>query len=177
MEEFNHRLSTALDITLYTIPCEAVSARWAEWQEFDRGPGKFYIPDNVFLGVRAQGLHDAEFRELVNDLKPVENLRYLHLAENRGITNEGMAAAGALKQLRYLNIGACDINNQGMGFLPGLVNLEYLNLSYCNRITEKTAPFVQKLPKLKYLDLQGCIKINTGGIKKFEKKGLTIYKP
>ena len=128
-------------------------------------------------GIRAQGLHDAEIRRLAGELKPVESLRYLNLAENRGISNDGMSAVGMLRQLRYLNIGACDINNQGMGFLPNLVNLEYLNLSYCNRITEKTAPFVQKLPKLKYLDLQGCIKINTGGIKKFEKRGLTIYKP
>ena len=177
MEENSYRLSTEMDITLYTIPCEEVSSRWLDWREYDRGPGIFYIPDNFYLGVRAQGLHDSDIRKLVEDLKPVENLRYLNLTENRGITNDGMDAVGALRQLRYLNIGACDINNQGMDFLPKLVNLEYLNLSYCNRITEKTAPYVQKLPKLKYLDLQGCIKINNGGLKKFEKRGLTIYKP
>ena len=177
MEETNFRLSTEMDITLYTVPCEEVSARWLDWQEYDRGPGIFYIPTDVYLGVRAQGLHDADIRKLVDELKDVENLRYLNLTENRGITNDGMAAVGSLRQLRYLNIGACDINNQGMDFLPDLVNLEYLNLSYCNRITEKTAPYVQKMPKLKYLDLQGCIKINNGGLKKFEKKGLTIYKP
>ena len=170
MEEYEFRLSTELPVNLFVIPCESVSNRWAEWQEYDSGPGIFRFSNNVYLGIRAQGLHDPEIRQLVNDLKPVENLRYLHLAENRGITNDGMASVGMLRQLRYLNIGACDINNQGMGFLPGLVNLEYLNLSYCNRITEKAAPFVQKLPKLKYLDLQGCIKINTGGLKKFEKK-------
>lgn len=177
MEALSYRLSTGLEIILYTIPCDEVSSRWLDWQEYDRGPGIFYIPSDVYLGIRAQGLHDAEFRQLCEDLKGVENLRYLNLAENRGITNDGMAAVGSLRQIRYLNIGACDINNQGMDFLPGLVNLEYLNLSYCNRITEKTAPYVQKLPKLKYLDLQGCIKINTGGLKKFEKKGLVIYKP
>ena len=177
MESYNFRLSTELDVVLYTIPCDETSSRWLDWQEYDRGPGIFSLPSEVYLGIRAQGLHDAEIRTLAAELKPVENLRYLNLAENRGITNEGMAAVGQLRQLRYLNIGACDVNNQGMGFLPNLVNLEYLNLSYCNRITEKTAPFVQKLPKLKYLDLQGCIKINTGGLKKFEKKGLTIYKP
>lgn len=177
MDENNCRFETELDIILYTISREAVSSRWLDWQEYDRGPGIFRIPDDVFLGIRAQGLHDAEIRKLAGDLQSVESLRYLNLAENRGISNDGMSAVGTLRQLRYLNIGACDINNQGMGFLLNLVNLEYLNLSYCNRITEKTAPFVQKLPKLKYLDLQGCIKINTGGIKKFEKRGLTIYKP
>lgn len=177
MESYNYRLSTELEMILYTIPCEAVSSRWLDWQEYDRGPGIFHFSPDVYLGIRAQGLHDAEIRKLAEDLKPVENLRYLNLTENRGITNQGMASVGILRQLRYLNIGACDINNQGMEFLPNLVNLEYLNLSYCNRITEKTAVFVQKLPKLKYLDLKGCIKINTGGLKKFEKKGLTIYKP
>ena len=177
MEYYSYRLSTEQEITLYTIPCEEVSSRWLDWREFDRGPGIFYIPQNVFLGVRAQGLHDPEIRKLAEDLLPVENLRYLNLTENRGITNTGMAAVGKLKQLRYLNIGACDLNNEGMAFLPGLTNLEYLNLSYCNRITEKSAVYVQKLTRLKYLDLQGCIKINTGGLKKFEKKGLIIYKP
>ncbi len=177
MGENSYRLSTELDVVLYTISCDMVTYRWLDWLEYDRGPGIFYIPDDVYLGIRAQGFHDAEIRKLADDLKDVENLRYLNLTENRGITNDGIAAVGNLRQLRYLNIGACDLNNQGMEFLPKLVNLEYLNLSYCNRITEKTAPYVQKLPKLKYLDLQGCIKINTGGLKKFEKKGLTIYKP
>ena len=177
MEIYSYRLATETDAALFTIPCEAVSSRWLDWQEFDKGPGIFHIPSDLFLGIRAQGFHDAEIRQLAEDLLPVENLRYLNLTENRGISNSGMAAVGSLRQLRYLNIGACDINNQGMAFLPNLVNLEYLNLSYCNRITEKCAPFIQKLPKLKYLDLQGCIKINTGGLKKFEKKGLTIYKP
>ncbi len=177
MESYSCRLSTEQEIVLFTIPCGEESHNRLDWQEFDRGPGIFYIPDNVFLGVRGQGMHDQEIRKLVEELLPVENLRYLNLTENRGISNEGMASVGKLKQLRYLNIGACDINNQGLAFLPGLTNLEYLNLSYCNRITEKAAPYVQKLPKLQYLDLQGCIKINTGGLKKFEKKGLTIYKP
>ena len=177
MDNYGFKLSTEQEIILYTIPCGEVSSRWLDWQEFDRGPGIFTIPEDMFLGVRAQGLHDAEMRKLAEELLPVENLRYLNLTENRGITNSGMAAVGKLRQLRYLNIGACDLNNEGMAFLPALTNLEYLNLSYCNRITEKTAVYVQKLPRLKYLDLQGCIKINTGGLKKFEKKGLTIYKP
>ena len=124
---------------------------------------------SVVIGKICFRRMDPEIRKLVEELLPIGNLRYLNLTENRGISNEGMAAVGKLKQLRFLNIGACDINNQGLAFLPGLTNLEYLNLSYCNRITEKAAPFIQKLPKLKDLDLQGGIKINTGGLKKFEK--------
>ncbi len=177
MENTTIRYATGLDVLLYTIPADAFSTRWLDWQEYDRGPGIFHLPADVYLGVRAQGLDDAMTRQLAEELAPVENLRYLHLAENRGITNTGMAHIGLLKQLRCLNIGACDINSQGMAFLPSLVNLEYLNLSYCNRVNEKAAPYVQKLPKLSFLELQGCIKINTGGIKKFEKKGLTIHKP
>ena len=177
MENNVCRFATESEAVLYTIPMNAVSERWLDWQEFDRGPGIFTIPADEYLGIRAQGLHDPDIRKLTAELLPVENLRYLNLTENRGISNEGMAAVGALKQLRYLNIGACDINSQGLAFLPQLVNLEYLNLSYCNRINEKAAPYIQKLPRLRYLDLQGCIKINTGGMKKFEKKGLTIHKP
>lgn len=177
MNDYVCRFSTESEAVLYTVPVNAASARWLDWQEYDRGPGIFQIPGDLFLGIRAQGLHDADIRALAAELLPVENLRYLNLTENRGISNDGMAAIGVLKQLRYLNIGACDINSQGLAFLPNLINLEYLNLSYCNRINEKAAPYVQKLPKLRYLDLQGCIKINTGGLKKFEKKGLEIHKP
>jgi len=177
MESHSYRFETELEVFLFTVPAEEATSRWLDWQEYDRGPGIFRIPADLSLGIRAQGLHDAEIRRLVSELQEVKNLRYLHLAENRGITEEGMASLGALPQLRFLNIGACDINNRGLDFLPKLTNLEYLNLSYCNRITEKAAPSVQKLSRLKYLDLQGCIKINTGGLKKFEKRGLTIHKP
>ena len=126
MECYVYRFSTELDAVLFTIPCEEASCRWLDWQEYDKGPGIFHIPSDVFLGVRAQGFHDADIRQLVEDLRTVENLRYLNLTENRGISNDGMAAVGKLKQLRYLNIGSCDINNQGLAFLPALTNLEYL---------------------------------------------------
>ena len=176
MEEY-YEFKTGLDVGLFTIPAAEEDSRWLNWQEYDRGPGIFHIPSDLSLGIRAQFINDDEFKQLVSELKTVSGLRYLYLAENRGITNSGIAACAELTQLRYLNLSSCDINSQGMDFLPALTQLTYLNLSYCNRINEKTAPFVQKLPRLKYLDLHGCIKVNTGGLKKFEKKGLTIYKP
>ena len=62
MGENSYRLSTELDVVLYTISCDMVTYRWLDWQEYDRGPGIFYIPDDVYLGVRAQGFHDADIR-------------------------------------------------------------------------------------------------------------------
>ena len=172
-----YRFETGSDVGLYTIPTEEENARWLNWAEYDRGPGIFHLPAALSLGIRAQGLDDTSLKQLVRELLPVAGLRYLHLAENRGITDRGAESLAQLKQLRYLNIGACDLTSQGMAFLTSLPNLTYLNLSYCNRITEKIAPYIQKIPRLEYLDLQGCIKINTGGIKKLEKRGLTIHKP
>ena len=72
MGENSFRLETELDIVLYTIPVESVSSRWLDWKEFDRGPGIFHIPGDVYLGVRAQGLHDLEIRQLAAELKPVD---------------------------------------------------------------------------------------------------------
>ena len=85
MESYCYRLATEQEIILYTIPCGEASSSRLDWQEFDRGPGIFYIPEDVFLGVRGQGMHDQEIRKLVEELLPVENLRYLNLTENRGI--------------------------------------------------------------------------------------------
>ena len=56
MDNYENRLATEQEIVLYTIPCWEVSSRWLDWQEFDRGPGIFRIPEGYYLGVRAQGL-------------------------------------------------------------------------------------------------------------------------
>lgn len=177
MENETYKLTTELDISLYTLDSSTPSSRWLDWQEYDKGPGFFTLPVNLMLGVRARYLDDKMMRTMVEELAPVSGLRYLYLAENRGVTDHSAQFLSKLTQLRYLNLSACDIDSDGMAFLPALTNLEYLNLSYCNRISDRTATFVQKLRKLTYLDLHGCPRINTGGLKKFEKRGLTIYKP
>lgn len=169
------RIETQLEIGLFTIAKEEVCSRWLNWQEFDKGPGVFFLPDDVYLGIRAQWIDDDQIMQLVQEFSSVPELLYLYLAENRRITNRGMNALADLRQLRYLNISACDITSDGMAFMPSLPNLEHLDMSYCNRITDEAAKYFKNSRKLKYLDVQGVPKINSGGRKKFEHSGLTIH--
>lgn len=176
MEIETYRFETSLQVVIYTQAAENPSSRWSDWLEFDMGPGIFFLPSATFMGIRAQGFNDAMLRQLVDDLEPVTNLRYLNLSENRGITNYGIQNLERLPHLKYLNLSSCDIGSEGLAFLPRLKSLSYLDLSYCNRITGTGAKYVQKLPALKYLNLHGVIKVNTGALKKFEKRGLEIYR-
>jgi hypothetical protein len=176
METETYRFETALDVTIFTQPASSPSAKWFDWLEFDQSPGIFHLPVSDHMGIRAKGFTDPEIKQLTDDLESVTSLRYLHLAENRGITNRGIRHLERLPQLAYLNLSSCDISSEGLAFLPALRNLTHLDLSYCNRLTANAAKYIQKLPALKFLDLQGVLKINTGSVKKFERRGLEIYR-
>lgn len=175
MENQTNKFSTEITVQLFIINKNASSSRWLDWQPFDTGPGIFIIPEDSFLGIRAQGIDDNNFVQLVRELSSVSCLRYLYLAENRGITNKGVLNLENLTQIEYLNLSSCDITSEGLAFLPSLTNLKFLDISYCNRISEKAAQYIQKLPRLQYLDIKGVIKINTSSLKKFEKRGLVIH--
>lgn len=174
MESQTYKFTTGLDIMLYLQRKDKPSSRWLDWQEYDRGPGIFNISEDQVLGIRAQSIDDISIKQLVRESAEVKNLRYLYLAENRAISDKGILNLSGLPQLEYLNISACDITSAGLAFLPSLSRLLFLDLSYCNRVSNKASIYVQKLPQLKYLDIKGVIKINTSGIKKFERRGLEI---
>ena len=175
MENQTNKFSTEIAVQLFVLNKNTPSSRWLDWQPFDFGPGIFLIPEDSFLGIRAQGIDDDALFQLVRELSSVSCLRYLYLAENRKITNKGILNLEKLNQIEYLNISSCDITSEGLEFLPSLTNLKFLDLSYCNRISEKAAQYIQKLPRLQYLDIKGVIKINTSSLKKFEKRGLVIH--
>lgn len=176
METQTYKFTTSLDVMLYLLSKDKPSSRWLDWQEYDCGPGIFNISEDQCLGIRAQGMDDTSLKQLVLESAEIKNLRYLYLAENRGISDKGILNLSGLPQLEYLNISSCDITSNGLSFLPSLSKLTFLDLSYCNRISDKAAVYVQKLPRLKYLDIQGVIKINTSGIKKFERRDLEIHR-
>lgn len=174
METKTYRFETELFVDLYTIPITEITDFWLDWTPFDSGPGIFNLDESLALGIRAQGFTDDLMQQLVEELIDVPGLRYLHLAENRNVTNRGVGFLRLLPQVRYLNISSCDVNSEGLQFLPSLENLEMLDISYCNRISGAAGKYVQQLPRLKTLMVQGTTKLNTADLKKFEKRGLEI---
>lgn len=176
MENEVYRFETKLSVLVYILSGETLSSRWLDWQYFDMGPGIFMIPRNYFMGIRVQGFDNRQLKLLIDDLEPVSNLRYFHLAENRSITDDGTLQLARLPQLQFLNLSSCDITDAGLAFLPSLPKVTFLDLSYCNRISRGAVKYVRKLPHLHFLDLQGVIKINNADIKKFERRGLEIHR-
>ena len=174
MTQAEYRVETRFPICLFTLPLDGLTDFWLDWRPFDAGPGVFFIPADQALGVRIQAIDDDDFLALTRELEPVCALRYLHLAENRRLTNRGLRALSALPQLRYLNISSCDVTGEGLQFLPDLVNLETLDLSYCNRVSGAGGKYVQRLPKLKTLFVQGTTKLNTADLKRLSRRGLEI---
>ena len=147
----------------------------AEWQEFDQGPGKFTIPQGYQAGVRARNIDDDDLEKLVADLVACKVVTFLNLAENRKITERGIARLALLDWLTHLNLSSCSLNNGVLETLLPLKKLEYLNLSYCNRLTDDALRPLKKYPRLVYLDIQGCPKITHAGIRRYQKRGLTIH--
>lgn len=170
-----YRFETALPVGIYRQPAARPSPKWLDWEFVDEGPGIFRFTDGEFLGVRASGINDQLLKQLIGELEGVPCLRYLHLAENRNVTDKGLALLSLLPMITCLNISACDVGDSGMEFVQKLTRLEWLDISYCNRLSGNTAKHLQKLRRLRYLSVRGIPKINTGAIKKFEKKNLEIY--
>lgn len=164
-------LSSSLPVTVLTRPGREPSA---DWQEFDRGPGFFNFPPDTEVCIRLRNINDAVLEDLVKELSGCTAITYLHLAENRNITDAGLAYLKALPQLTRLDLGSCALTDTGLAHLKALTNLKILGLSYCNRITDAGLKHLRALPGLQKLDLQGCVKVTHGGVARLSRKGLEI---
>lgn len=165
------KFSSALPIMIYDRPAASPDM----WLEFERGPGYFDPRPGYEINVRLQYADDRSLAQLVEDLVAVPELAFLNLSENRKITDKGLTALSALKQLKGLNLSSCDISGEGLTPLSALSNMEHLDLSYCNRIADPGLRMVKSLRQLTFLDLQGCVKITRAGISKIERRGLVIH--
>ncbi len=145
-----------------------------DWQEVDRGPGYFQIPTGEEIRVKIKSINDFELAELVTELQGVSTLRFLDLAENRNVTNDGMVRLKALTQLTGLNLSSCSITSTGIVPLRDLTRLEHLNLAYCNKLTDQALKTIQAMRNLTFVDLQGCVNITQGGISRMRHKNLTV---
>ncbi len=172
MTEETH-FSSALPVIVYTRPAETPGV---DWKEFDRGPGYFHIPAGCEVGVRIKGIDDRTLKSLVAELRGVEPLRFLDLAENRNITDAGMPYLVELKQLTSLNLSSCTITSEGLAVLKRLPRLERLILSYCNKLNDSVLKTLEAMRALTYVDLHGCLSITKGALARVRRRDLEIYK-
>lgn len=172
-EDLQTRFSSSFPVIVYTRPKENPEL---DWQEFDRGPGFFTVPQDQEIRLRIKGINDQTLAELVQELVGVDALRYLDLSENRNITNEGLARLRGLPQLTGLNLSSCSITSSGIAHLRELHRLETLNLSYCNRLMDPALKTLESMRSLTYVDLQGCLSITQAAISRMRRRSLKIYR-
>jgi hypothetical protein len=146
-----------------------------DWQDLDRGPGYFEIPADFEVRIRLKSSNDEDIRILVQELEEVQALRFLDLAENRNVTNVGMARLKSLRQLTGMNLSSCTISNNGLVSLRQLPYLAYLDLSYCNRLEDNALKTLEAMRSLTYVSLLGCLRISMGGLARVRRKNLEIY--
>jgi hypothetical protein len=163
--------STTLPITVLVRPRDLPSA---DWQEFDQGPGFFNFPAGSEVCIRIRNINDAFLEDLIEEIEGCTAITFLHLAENRNITDAGLVFLKALPQLTRLDLGSCSLSTAGIPYLKALPNLQVLGLSYCNRLTDASLIPLRGIPTLQKLDLQGCVKISHGGVARLQRKGLEI---
>jgi hypothetical protein len=165
--------SSALPIIVYTRPAGRSDL---DWQEVDRGPGYFNIQEGWEVGVRLKGIDDRTLAALVKELRPVDMLRFLDLAENRNVTNAGLAELTALPQLTMLNLSNCSISSAGLVHLKGLPNLERLILQFCNRLNDEALKPLDAMRSLEYVNIQGCMGIGQAALSRVKRRNLTIHR-
>lgn len=166
------RFSTSLPVVILTRP----AGQEVDWQEFDRGPGYFTVPAGQEIRVKMKGIADEDMVGLVRELQGVETLRFLDLAENRNVTNDGLKYLRGLTQLTGLNLSSCTITSAGVEHLRQLTHLEHLNLSYCNKLTDPALKTLEAMRNLVFVDLQGCLSITKGGLARIRRKTLKIFR-
>ncbi len=160
-----------------SVPCQIFSRLPGEdWHELDNAPGIFHLEEGVEAGIRIQNTKDAELEKLLIEVDNNPQLKMLNLSENRRITNQGLELLKLVPGLTSLNLSSCDISDKGTPFILVLKRLEWLNLSFCNRITFFGLKPLASLSHLKYLDLQGCVKIKNADVQRLDFRNTTIHK-
>jgi len=165
--------STRLEAIIYIRP---VSDPPADWQEFDRGPGIFRLPEGQETGIRLRTMGNDDLKQLIDEVKDLQSLVMLNLSENRGITDESLPLLKNLPRLAILNLSSCSITSSGLPHLAALTRLTDLDLSYCNRINDLGLKKLKSLTNLRTLNLQGCVKVSNAGAAFLRRPGLAIKK-
>jgi hypothetical protein len=168
-----HHFSSELPITVLIRPMDQPDG---DWQVFDQGPGFFHVPADQAVGIRLKSIDDRVLAVLIGELAGLPNLRYLNMAENRNLSDAGLAKLEQLPQLTALNLSSCNVTNQGLAALKNLPRLAWLDLSYCNRISDEGARSLKAMTRLEYLNVQSCFKLKAAAVTRLERRGLVIHR-
>jgi len=85
------------------------------------------------------------------------------------ITDRGMAGVSELRNLRKLNLPACDgISDAGLQHLGALSGLRVLELAACSGITDAGIDHLKTLKLLEVLDLARCGQVTDLGIERLQ---------
>lgn len=172
MDSEQATFSSSLPIIVYSRP----EGSDVDWKDLDRGPGYFRVPEGHEIRVRIKSIGDEELLILVKELQDVEPLRFLDLAENRNVTNTGLARLPGLPRLTGLNLSSCSITNTGLKHLAGLPHLSHLNLSYCNRLDDGAIKILEGMRHLTYVNLLGCLNVSRAAITRVRRRSLEIHR-
>lgn len=170
MDDHQAAFSSRLPIIVLTRP----EGSDEDWQELDRGPGYFWVPEGHEVRVRIKSIGDDDLPPLIEELQDVEQLRFLDLSENRNVTNAGLARLRGLPQLTGLNLSSVSITNPGLSSLKELPRLTYLDLSYCNRLSDDALKILEGIHQLTYVNMLGCLSVTRAGITRVRRRLLTI---
>jgi hypothetical protein len=163
--------SSEQEIIVYARPEQSDQ----DWQEVDRGPGFFTIDAGYEIRIKIKGINDFDLAELVQELRDVSMLRFLDLAENRNVTNDGLQSLKPLKQLTGLNLSSCTITSSGMEYLRPLTHLSYLNLCYCSRLTDLALKTIESMRNITYVETRGCLAFTKGGFSRVRRRNLVFH--
>jgi hypothetical protein len=160
-------------MTIFSRP-QATPA--ADWAEIDTGPGYMDLPAGHEFGFRIHNCDDETLKILVKELAIVDPLTYANLSENRKITEDGIELLKVFTRLSWINLSSCGLSNDALAHLTGFTHLVTLDISYCNRLTGLALKYVQAMPNLKNVNLQGCVKITTRDVSSLRKFGISVKK-
>jgi internalin A len=104
----------------------------------------------------------------LTSLRELPSLEELSLAQTL-ITDAGLEHIAAISTLRKLNVSQTQVTDVGVQYLSNLSHLESLDLSGNLGITDAAVPFLEKLPQLREVFLDGT-SVTVEGLKRLGEK-------
>lgn len=115
------------------------------------------------LDLELTGIDDAA----LTDIAKIRSLQILHIGGTK-ITTSGIRKLQGMPLLNHLRINATDFSADWIATLKSMPQLRKMSLAWTHLNDSNIAEFVEKLPELENLDLEGT-KLSDAGIQQLKK--------